>query len=179
MSWMSILLGFWWLLLPIALLAVGALGLIIDSEHRKSLKYRRAEVGHVLVTDLRQLPGMDVSAGTQIVSGEVVLAANRLISTLARFKLFFGGEVKTFHETATRARQEAMIRLMEQAASLGYDAVGNVRVEPVDLAGVTTRDRNQQGKGVSVAIIAYGMAYRRTADFPTPAAAPTVMGYLT
>ncbi len=178
MSWLNLLFAFWWILIPIALLAVGALGLLVDAEHRKNLAYRRAEVGHVLVTDLRRLPGLDASAGTQLVCGEVVLAANRLLYTIAKFKLFFGGEVKTYHDLLTRARQEALIRVMESTAAMGYDAVGNVRMESADVAGVTTRGKKKQGNGVFIGIIVYGTAYKRNADFPTPPAPPELAGYL-
>ncbi len=77
----------------------------------------------------------------------------------------------------TRARQEATLRLMEEAASLGYDAIMNVRFEAVDLAGVTTRSSTKNQPGVYIGLIAYGTAYRREQGVYPPPAAPTLLGY--
>lgn len=151
------------------------LGIWMDREHRKNLEYRRAQVGHVLVSDLRSLPGMDVTRMPTIVCGEIVLSTNRLLTALGRIKQLFGGEVKSFHGLVTRGRQEAVIRLMEQAAHAGYDAVGNVRVEPIDLAvPINGRQRN---KGLYIGILAYGTAYCRTAGVFPPPAPPDLMEF--
>ncbi len=169
---------FAWLIVPIALLGVGVLGVFLDREHRKDLAYRRAELGHIMVVNLKTLPGIDTRYATALMTGDVVLSANRLITTIAKFKLFIGGEVKSYHDLLTRARQEAQLRLMENAAAAGYDAIANVRFEAVDMAGVTTRGSTNNKQGIYTGLIAYGTAYRRLPDIYPPPAAPTLVGYV-
>ena len=164
---------------PLLLLAIGGIGIWIDSEHEKDLEYRRAQVGHVLITDLRSLPGREESANSPIalITGEVVLSANRLITLFGKIKQLFGGEVKSFHGVITRARQEATLRLMELAAAQGFDAVGNVRIEAVDIAGVTVNAQRSKKQGLYVGVIAYGTAYRRKPGVFPPPAPPTLEAY--
>jgi uncharacterized protein YbjQ (UPF0145 family) len=164
-------------ILPLILLLVGSAGIWIDREHRKELAYRRGQVGHVLVTNVKTLPGLDASRPPRLCHGEVVLSVNRLITLVGRIKLLFGGEVKSFHDVITRARQEAVLRLIERAAEAGYDAVGNVRVEPVDVAGVTVRSGRDGNKPLFVGVIAYGTAYHRQQGIFPPPAPPTLMIY--
>ncbi len=166
---------------PLALLAIGGIGIWIDKEHEKEIVYRRAQVGHVLVSDLRTLPGRDDSAGSrfELLCGEVVLSANRLITFFGKIKQLFGGEVKSFHGVITRARQEATLRLMEQAAEKGFDAVGNIRIEAVDIAGVTVNAQKSKKQGLYVGVIAYGTAYRRAPGVFPPPAPPTLESYPT
>jgi uncharacterized protein YbjQ (UPF0145 family) len=176
MNW-GILIATWWIWLPLGLIGIGGLGILLDREHRKNLAYRRGQVGHVFVTNLGFYPSLQEGVATQLLASEVVLSVNRLLFILARIKLFFGGEVRTFHDLMTRARQEAVLRLIEQGAQLGYDAIGNVRIEPVDISGVTTNPNQRNRQGVFVGIIAYGTAYKRTPDaFPFPAP-PTLIGH--
>ena len=109
---------------------IGLIGLWVDSEHRKNLLYRRQQVGHVMVTDLKTFPQRAAgSLPPVMITAEFVLANNALLTLFARFKMFFGGEVKSFHGVVTRLRQEVTVRLMEQAAAAGYNAVGNIRLE--------------------------------------------------
>lgn len=177
----------------IVLLGIPALGLTlgwwIDREHRLSLDYRRRQLGHVLITDLRSYPGMapklsapggagsgGAEVRTELVVAEVVLACNAFLAAIARIKMIFGGEVRALYGVITRARQEAVLRVMEQAAHRGYDAVCNLRLEGVDLSGETVRTGKNHPR-IYVAIIAYGMAYRRAPGIYPPPAAPTLMDY--
>lgn len=184
---------FWqdlWIVLPFVI-AIGApaLGLVIgvwiDREHRSSLDYRRRQVGHLLVTDLKSYPGLDRARGTgggpatEVIVGEVTLGCNSFFVMIGRIKMLFGGEVRSFYSLLTRARQEAVMRVMEQAAERGFDAVCNVRLEAVDISGqtVSSGGRNNRPR-VYIGIIAYGMAYHRGAGIYPPAAPPTLMDYL-
>ena len=156
-----------------------AIGFWIDREHRASLDYRRREVGHVLITDLSNYPGWQLGqAQPELIVGEVVLSCNTFIASLGRIRMIFGGEVRTFHGLLTRARQEAVLRVMEQAAGRGLDAVCNLRLEAVDISGQSMRSRNQRtGAGVYLGLIAYGEAYKRAPGIFPPAAPPTLMDY--
>ena len=178
-NYYGLILAFWPVLLALLLLGIGGIGMWLDKEHEKEIVYRRAQVGHVLVSDLRSFPGRDASAGSpfELLSGEVVLSANRLITFFGRIKQLFGGELRSFHGVITRARQEALLRLMEQAAERGFDAVANVRLEAVDVAGVTVNAQKSKKQGLYVGVIAYGTAYRRAANAFPPPAPPTLEAY--
>ncbi len=92
MSWSNLLMTFWWLIIPLGFAAVGALGLLLDADHRKNLAYRRAQFGNVMVTDMKRPPGIDPQFGSRLVTGDVVLAANRLLTTLRGSSSFSGAK---------------------------------------------------------------------------------------
>ena len=95
-----------------------------------------------------------------------------------RRDLTVGGEVRSFHALLTRARQEAVLRVMEQAAQRGFDAVCNLRLEAVDISGESmSGTKNRRGPGVYLGLIAYGMAYKRAPGVYPPAAPPTLLDY--
>lgn len=182
--------NFWaifWTFLPIVLLlGIPLLGLAvgywIDRDHRASLDYRRAQVGHVLITDVRDYPGRLTGTAdenrTELIVGEVVLACNAFVAAIGRLKMLFGGEVRSFHSLLTRARQEAVLRVMEEAAERGYDAVCNLRLEAVDISGQTMSPGGGKNKpSIYVGLIAYGMAYKRAPGVYPPAAPPTLLDY--
>lgn len=151
---------------------IGLIGLWIDSEHRKNLDYRRSQVAHVLLTDVKTFPGMDPAKlqEQRLLCADCVLGNNAFMTFIARFKMLFGGEVKSFHGVITRLRQEVVVQLMEQAAEQGFDAICNVRLESVDISASTTgRSKKKQ---LFVGMIAYGTAYRRAEGIYPPPAPP-------
>ena len=176
-NYYGLLVMFWPVILALVLLGIGGIGVWLGREHDKELAYRRAEVGHVLVTDLRRYHGLKVGEHVEMLTSEVVLSVNRLHSLLGRIKQVFGGEVRSYHFVMTRARQEVTVRLMEQAAEKGFDAITNLRMEAIDLAGVTTNPRKAQKQGLYIGIIAWGTAYKRQEGVYPPPAPPTLMAY--
>lgn len=175
-NYYGLIMAFLPLLLGLAMLVIGGIGVWLGREHDKDLAYRRAQVGHVLVCDLKQFPGIRGSE-VALVNSEVVLSVNRLHSLFGRLKMLFGGEVRSFHFVMTRARQEATIRLMEQTAEMGYDAIGNLRLEAVDIAGVTVNPQRAKKQGIYIGILAYGTAYKRREGVFPPPAPPTLEAY--
>ncbi len=150
----------------------------IDHDHRANLAYRRREMGHIYVTNIGTFPGMAPGSPVTLVTAEFVLGCNIWVSLVGRLKMMFGGEVRSFHDIVTRARQEAVIRIMERAAEAGFDAVCNLRLEGVDIAGQTVATGKQKNRGMFIGVIAYAMAYRRIPGAYPPPAPPTLMGYL-
>ena len=145
------------------------LGLVVgtaaERRHFRSLEQREASLSRVLVTDLRSYaPDIDAHTPPSLVTGEAVIATDYLKTFLAGLRNLLGGEVRSYLTLVNRARREAMLRMLESARTLGYDAVCNVRLEPADIGGSTHR------KGVPMAaMIASGTAYRRRpADAPPP-----------
>lgn len=175
-NYYGLILAFWPILLALVLLGLGGVGVWLGREHDKDLAYRRAQVGHVLVSDLKQFHGIQ-GTDVALVNSEVVLSVNRLHSLFGRLKMLFGGEVRSFHFVMTRARQEATVRLMERTAEMGYDAIGNFRLEAVDVAGVTVNPQRAKKQGIYIGILAYGTAYKRREGIYPPPAPPTLEAY--
>ncbi|MGF1655419.1 MAG: YbjQ family protein [Verrucomicrobiales bacterium] len=82
---------------------------------------------NLIITNLETVPGRTIVAHYGLVSGSTVRAKNVGRDILAGFKNLVGGELKSYTELLTEARQEAIGRMLEQANALGANAVVNVR----------------------------------------------------
>jgi uncharacterized protein YbjQ (UPF0145 family) len=88
---------------------------------------------------------------------EVVIASDYLKSFLAKLRNIFGGEVRSFETLLERARREALLRIIEEAQSNGYNAICNLRMDTAEIGG------NLDKKGAAMAtILASATAYRTT-----------------
>lgn len=68
-----------------------------------------------------------------LVSGSTVQTVNALRDIGASFKTLVGGELKKYNEMMGNARDLAMQRMMEQAASYGADAIVSVRFSSAEI----------------------------------------------
>ena len=68
-----------------------------------------------------------------LVSGSTVQTVNALRDIGASFKTLVGGELKKYNEMMGNARDLAMQRMMEQAASYGADAIVSVRFSAAEI----------------------------------------------
>ncbi|MDP7033851.1 MAG: heavy metal-binding domain-containing protein [Planctomycetota bacterium] len=150
------------LLINIALfLTPIGLGLFIggrrEKNHFQSLALRRAALQDILISDIRTFPGgSSLSAPPKMLTSQVVIATDYFKSFLAGLSKLFGGEIRSYESLLTRAREEAITRLIEEAHVEGYDAICNLRVDTADIGG------GAGSKGVvTVGIMATATAYRR------------------
>ncbi|MGF1605164.1 MAG: YbjQ family protein [Rhodothalassiaceae bacterium] len=102
--------------------------------------------GGVIVTNTEAVPGRTVARHLGLVQGSTVRAKHVGRDILAGFKGIVGGELRSYTELMTEAREEALARLVQEAETLGADAVLNVRLTT---AAVT---------GGAAEILAYGTA---------------------
>jgi uncharacterized protein YbjQ (UPF0145 family) len=133
-----------------------------ERRHLRSLAERAANNGDFLVSQLKSFP--DTAPGPSpptLIIGEAVIATDYLKSFLARLRGIFGGEVRSYQSLLTRARAEALQRIVEQARDAGYSAICNVRFESADVGGNSTRRRV-----ATVAILASATAYHRRPTAP-------------
>lgn len=141
---------------PVALLVLAwVTGTTVERRHFRSIAARERAASDVLVTDLRDFPQAG-PGDPGLVVAEVVLATDYLKSFLASLKKIVGGELRSYESVVERARREAVLRLVEEARRLGFDAVSNLRFATADIGGNAKR----QGAAI-VAVIASGTAYRR------------------
>ena len=79
----------------------------------------------ILTTD--KVPGKEVKEILGVVKGNTVRARNIGRDIGAAFKSMIGGEVKTYTDMTTQAREEAFNRMVNQAIEMGADAVIGMR----------------------------------------------------
>ena len=75
----------------------------------------------VLTTD--KIPGKEVKQILGIVKGNTVRARNIGRDIGAGFKNMVGGEIKTYTDMTTQAREESFNRMVNEAVELGADAI--------------------------------------------------------
>jgi uncharacterized protein YbjQ (UPF0145 family) len=73
------------------------------------------------------VPGRRVKTHLGVVQGSTVRAKHAGKDILAGLKNIVGGELKAYTELMQEAREEAVGRMLAQAASVGANAVLNVR----------------------------------------------------
>jgi uncharacterized protein YbjQ (UPF0145 family) len=82
---------------------------------------------NILVSNLELVPGRRVKSHLGVVQGSTVRAKHAGKDILAGLKNIVGGELKAYTELMQEARAEAVQRMLAQAASVGANAVLNVR----------------------------------------------------
>lgn len=151
--------------IPLALVLLGlSAGTVIERRHLRGLDEREREFADMLATDLKRLPGQpDPGRGGILVCGEAVIGGDYLRMVLASMKNFFGGELGHYTRLMARARREAVLRMLERARAQGYNAVGNIRLDTVDI--VSVKASKNQGMPQAV-VLASGTAYYQTGKAP-------------
>jgi uncharacterized protein YbjQ (UPF0145 family) len=157
-DWIDVIFGIG---IPLLLIVIGfTIGKVTERRHFASLARREAQIGPMLVSNVRPYaPGALASPPPQMVVVEVVISADYFKTFVAGLKKIIGGELRTYENIARRARAEALLRLKETAQRAGYNAMCNVRVDAADVAG-----KKQQGQAKAqaamVGVIASATAYR-------------------
>ena len=96
----------------------------------------------------------------------VVVSSDYFRRMLAAIRNFFGGNIRSYETLLDRARREAVLRLKEQAAEKGANAVLNFKLETASLGNI---HQPQQGGAVgTVEVLAYGTAGRLSQPTQTP-----------
>jgi uncharacterized protein YbjQ (UPF0145 family) len=88
----------------------------------------------MLVTNIEILPDKRIVEHLGLVQGSSVRAKHVGRDIMAGLKNIFGGELKGYTELLQESRAEAMERMIEQAESVGANAVLNVRFSTSSVA---------------------------------------------
>lgn len=80
----------------------------------------------IILTNTENIPNKEYEI-LGPVSGSIVKAKNIGRDIMAGFKNLVGGEIKSYTEMLSEAREEALSRLMAEAEKLGADAVVSIR----------------------------------------------------
>jgi uncharacterized protein YbjQ (UPF0145 family) len=145
------------LLFVVPLLVCGLLiGRTVERRHLAQLQAAESARGDFLVTQSKSFPHAAPSdAPPALLAAEVVIASDYLKTFLSAWRNLFGGEMRSFSLMVDRAKREALVRLVDQAQAAGYNGLCNVRIDTVDLGGLSS-----QGKAAMAACIATATAYR-------------------
>lgn len=81
----------------------------------------------MIISNIEIIPGRKVAKHLGMVQGNTVRAKHAGRDIMAGLKNIFGGELKGYTELLQEAREEAVSRMMQQAESIGANAVLNVR----------------------------------------------------
>lgn len=81
----------------------------------------------MILTTLESVPGKSITQHLGLVQGSTVRAKHAGRDIMAGLKNIFGGELKGYTELLHESREEAINRMMEQAQSIGANAILNIR----------------------------------------------------
>jgi len=88
------------------------------------------------------------------VTGSAVVATDYFKVFASSLQNLFGGEMREYETLVTRARREALVRMLDEAHRKGANAIYNVRLETSTVGG------QQQKKSGGVEVLAYGTALK-------------------
>ena len=88
----------------------------------------------MILSNTETVPGKTITRFYGVVSGSTVRAKHIGRDILASFKNIVGGELKAYTELLHEARADAIARMIQEAESLGANAVVNVRFSTSSVA---------------------------------------------
>ena len=143
---------------PLLLLGLGYfIGGWRERRHIKQLEVREAAARDLTITNLKTITHPETVVRAQLVTGSVVIATDYFKSFATGLRKFVGGEMKAAQSLLTRARREALMRMVDEARGLGATEVCNVRYQFCSISQMTSR----RGGAISVEMYAYGTALVR------------------
>ena len=101
----------------------------------------------MLIVNTDFISGKEIET-VQLVKGSIVISKNVVRDIFAGLKTIIGGEIAGYSEMMNEARQKATERMIQEARSIGADAIINVRYSTSSLMASAAE------------IIAYGTAVR-------------------
>lgn len=134
------------------LLLTYALGSLRERRHIRSIQVREEAYRAFPVMTFPGPPAGWQVSGAETVNGSVVVSLDYFKRFVASLRGLIGGRIKSYEPLLDRARREAVLRMIEDARSRGFDGVVNVRLE-------TSRMASARGNGEGTAgieMLAYG-----------------------
>lgn len=102
----------------LVLLGLGfGVGKILEARHYASIRTRESALLHVPVVTFKKLADNRPIASAGLAMGSVVVSVDYYKKFLAGFRMFFGGELRSYSPLLDRARREAILRMKESHPS--------------------------------------------------------------
>lgn len=127
-------------------------GRYLEKKHYASIIQRETAPGQVMVFAARLPPPMSPPPATQFVSGSVVISSDYFKRFVAGLRMLVGGRLNSYESLLDRARREAILRMREQARTLGATQIFNVKLETMSIGGRTPNSIS------CLEVVAYGTA---------------------
>ena len=102
---------------------ISQLGEELHARHRPTLVYNTDMRPNIIYTNTDTVPGYEIEEVLGVVTGNVVQTKHVGKDILASFKTIIGGEIASYTEMFTEARQKAIARMVTAARDLDADAV--------------------------------------------------------
>jgi uncharacterized protein YbjQ (UPF0145 family) len=84
-------------------------------------------MAEIITTTTSEIPGKKITKVLGVVKGNTIRARNVGRDVMAGFKNIVGGEIKSYTQMTTQAREEAFNRMVNDAVELKADAIINIR----------------------------------------------------
>ena len=84
-------------------------------------------MAELITSTTAEIPGKKVTQVLGVVKGNTIRARNVGRDVMAGFKNIIGGEIKSYTQMTTQAREEAFNRMVNEAVDMKADAVINIR----------------------------------------------------
>ncbi len=144
------------------LVCLGLWGRVREKNHFKRLDAREAATAGFMVHQVKSFPhAISAKGPPKLIVAEAVIATDYLKSFFASLRNIFGGEMRSYQTLLTRARREAVLRIVDQARQEGSNAVCNLRLENADIGGNTSKRGT-----VMASILASATAYHQEPASP-------------
>ena len=142
-------------LFPLLLVLVGLVaGSWLEARHFEDIRRREAAFRGMLTITFETLPpGWRVEA-CGLATGSAVVSMDYFKRLLAGLRSLVGGRLRAVEPLLERGRREAVLRMQEQAAANGFEAIINVRLETAQL------DTTGRASIAAIEMLAYGTAVR-------------------
>lgn len=141
------------ILIVVVLLVLGfTFGTRADRWHYRSIREREQALYDVMVFSARLPPDPARARGSRLVAGNVVVSVDYFKAFVAGLRGLVGGRVTSYEGLLDRARREAILRMKEDARSLGPCKIFNVKFET---SSISRGGRDALG---TVEVLAYGTA---------------------
>jgi len=138
--------------IPILLVVVGrVVGSRIERGHYRSIVEREAHFRAQPAFSTKQFDAPGPIRSASLATGSVVVSVDHFKRFLSGFRMFFGGEVRSYSSLIDRGRREAVLRMKESHPDA--DAYINTRLETSTISSTT----GNEGIG-TIEVLAYGTA---------------------
>ena len=138
--------------IPLVLIFVGrVVGARIERAHFQSIVEREAVFHDKPALSTRRAESGARIRKSTLATGSVVVSVDHFKRFISGFRMFFGGEVRSYSSLIERARREAVIRMKESCPDA--DAYLNTRLETSTIASTA----GDEGMG-TIEVLAYGTA---------------------
>jgi len=138
--------------LPVLLIVAGRLvGSRIERRHYQSIHEREARFRAQPALSTKALGSHGAIRNASLVTGSVVISVDYFKRFLSAFRMFVGGELRSYSSLIDRARREAILRMKESQPDA--DAYINARLETSTISSSS----GNEGIG-TVEVLAYGTA---------------------